>query len=111
MAVEARPQSALILVPAQQPLGLLMILLHPVPPMGVLHQPLQRHVRPEVAPIEPPLAVGGILADQPTRSSSPRRVHPPGAEGDEPPAHPAPTPFPPGHRAPRSRRLSPDQPI
>ena len=83
MAVEARPQSALVLVPAQQPLGLLMILLHPVPPMGVLHQPLQRHIRPEVAPIVPPLAIGGILADQPARSASPRRGHPPGAEGDE----------------------------
>src|SRR3954462_10874411 len=30
MAMEARPQPALILVPAQQPLGLLMIPLHPM---------------------------------------------------------------------------------
>src|SRR5437588_33721 len=109
MAVEARPQSALILVPAQQPFGLLMILLHPMPPMGVFHQPLQRHIRPEVAPIVPPLAIGGILADQPTRLSSPRRGHPPGAQGDELAAHPASAPLPPRHRAPRPRRLRSDQ--
>src|SRR3954452_23832761 len=77
MAVEARPQPALVLVPAQQPLGLLMILLHPVPPMGVFHQPHQRHSRPEVAPVVSPLAIGVILADQPARSPSPRRGHPP----------------------------------
>src|SRR3954470_23472250 len=71
MAVEARPQSTLILVPAQQPLGLLMILLHPVPPMGVFHQPLQRHIRPEVAPIVPSLAIRGVLADQPARFAAP----------------------------------------
>src|SRR5215510_4116361 len=108
-AVEARPQSALILVPAQQPLGLLMILLHPMPPMGVFHQPLQRHIRPEVAPREPPLAIGGILADQPARFSLPRRGHPPDPQGDELPAHPALAPLPPRHRAPRPRRLGPDQ--
>src|SRR5579883_2887422 len=59
MAVEARPQPALVLIPAQEPLGLLMGLLHPVPAMGVFHQPLQRHIRPEVTPVIPPLAIGG----------------------------------------------------
>src|SRR5262249_639096 len=34
--VEPRPQSALVLVPAQQPLGLLVVPLHPVPPVGIL---------------------------------------------------------------------------
>src|SRR5215472_7030248 len=64
MAVEARPQPALVLVPAQQPLGFLMVLLHPVPTMGVFHQALEGHIRPEVAPVIPPLAIGGVLADQ-----------------------------------------------
>src|SRR5215470_10829334 len=95
MAVEPRPQPALVLVPAQEPLGLLMVLLHPVPPVRVFDQALQGYIRPEVAPVVPPLAIGGILADQPARSPSPRRGHPPGAKGDEPAAHPTPTPLPP----------------
>ena len=70
--VEARPQPALILVPAQQPLGLLVVLLHPVPPVRVLHHPLQRHLRPEVAPVVPPLAV----ARRPPRSASPHDAAP-----------------------------------
>src|SRR5271165_1989418 len=53
--VEASPPSALVLVPAQEPLGLLVVLLHPVPPMRVLHHRLQRHPRPEVAPVIPTL--------------------------------------------------------
>src|SRR5947209_19715836 len=97
MPVEARPESALVLVPAQQALGLLMISFHPVSPMGVLHQPLQGQIRPEVAPVIPSLAIGGILADQPARSSPPRRGHPPDPPGDELAAHPAPTPLPPRH--------------
>src|SRR5262245_44810203 len=65
VAVEPCPQPALILVPAQQSLGLLVELLHPVPPRRVLHHPRQRRVRPEVAPVIAALAVGGVLADQP----------------------------------------------
>src|SRR5512135_807193 len=67
MPMEALPPPALILVPAQQPLGLFVILLHPVSPVRVLHQPLQRHRRPEVAPVVPALAVRGPLPDQPAR--------------------------------------------
>ena len=68
MPVEAAPLPALILVPAQQPLGLLVILLHPVPSVRVLHHPLQQRLRTEVAPVVPPLAIRGILADsQPAR--------------------------------------------
>src|SRR6516165_2341168 len=85
-----------------------MILLHPVPPMGIFYQALQGRTRPEVAPIVAPLAVGAILADQPAGSPLPRRVHPPGPQGDESPAHPPPAPFPPGDRPPRPRRLGPD---
>src|SRR3954452_11935644 len=47
--VEARPQPPLVLIPAEQPLRFLMILLHPVPAVGVLHHLLQRRVRAEVA--------------------------------------------------------------
>src|SRR4051812_45063704 len=115
MAAEARPQSALILVPAQQPLGLLMILLHPVPPMGVFHQPLQRHVLPEIAPVVPSLAIGGVLADQPARFAPPRRRHPPDPQGDELPAHPASAPLPPpaspaGRELPRPPTPAPPPP-
>src|SRR3954447_4833036 len=111
MPMEAPPLPALILVPPQQPLGLLVRALHPVPPVRVLHHPLQRHTRPEVAPIVPPLAVRGILADQPPRTMPPRRRLPVGSQRDEPPTHPAPAPLPPRHRTPRPRRLRLDQGI
>src|SRR5437763_7901682 len=65
VAVEARPQTPLVLVPAQQRLGLLVVLLHPVPPVRVLHQPRQRHPPAEVAPVVAPLAVAAVLPDQP----------------------------------------------
>src|SRR5512135_1819435 len=71
--LEALPQPALILVPAPQSLGLFVILLHPVSPVRVLHQPLQRHLRPEVAPVVPALAVRGLLPNQPARPTPPRR--------------------------------------
>src|SRR5512143_2800771 len=64
MAMEAPPEPPLVLIPAEQLLGLLVIPLHPVTPVGVLHHPLQRRGRPEVAPVVAPLAVGGILPDQ-----------------------------------------------
>ena len=51
MPVEARPQPAPVLVPAQEPLGLLVEQLHPMPPVGILHQPLQGDLRAEVAPV------------------------------------------------------------
>src|SRR3954447_2431513 len=111
MAMEPAPPPALVLVPAQQPLRLLMVLLHPVPPVGVLHHRTQRHPRAEVAPVIPPLAVGGILADQPAelaaarrrRPPAPRRGRPPAADGDEPAAEPALAPLPPRHRSPLTR--------
>src|SRR5437899_2647745 len=88
MPVEARPQPPLILVPAQQTLGFLVILLHPMPTVRVLHHPLQRHLRTEVAPVIPPFAVGSILTDQPARTTMPRRGHAPAPRCDKPPAHP-----------------------
>src|SRR5439155_17975818 len=72
VAVEARPQPPLVLVPAQQPLGFLVILLHPVPPVGILHHLLQRRLRAEVAPEVAPLPIGAILPDQP--ADPPRAV-------------------------------------
>src|SRR4051812_20656640 len=83
VSVESRPQPALILVPAQQLLGLLVISLYPVPPVRVLHHPTQGHLRPEVAPVVTPLAVGGVLTDQPARTTTPRGHHPPAARRDE----------------------------
>ena len=70
------------------------------------HHPLRRHLRTEVAPVVPPLAVGGILTDQPARTTRPRRRHAPAAHRDKPPSHPALAPLPPGHRTPRPRRLA-----
>src|SRR5690242_5643476 len=43
--VESLPSPTLILVPAQEPLGLLVEPLHPLPPVGILHQALQTHIR------------------------------------------------------------------
>src|SRR5271165_7434259 len=108
MPVEASPPSALVLVPAQEPLGLLVVLLHPVPPMRVLHHRLQRHPRPEVAPVILTLAIGRLLPDQPAESATARR-HPPAADGDEPAAQPTLASFPPRHRTPRSQGLGADQ--
>src|SRR5262249_20624065 len=81
VAVEAGPQSALILIPAQQFLGLLVELLHPVSPVRVLHHPLEAHVRPEVAPGVAPLAVAATPPDQPADSPLALRGYPPAAQG------------------------------
>src|SRR5271166_519220 len=109
--VKARPQPSLILVPAQQTFGLFVILLHPMPTMRVLYHPLQRYLRTEVAPVVPPLAVGGILTDQPARTTMPRGRHAPATLPDKAPAHPALASLPPGYRAPRPRRLRPHQDV
>src|SRR5262249_56919389 len=77
--VEPLPQPTLVLVPAQQPLGLLVVLLHPVPPVAVLDQPLQGYPGAEVAPVI--LALAGrrerLLADQPAQPAPPVGQHPP----------------------------------
>src|SRR3954447_662212 len=70
VAMEATPPPPLVLVPAQEPLGLLVVLLHPVPPVCVLHYRFQRHPCSEVAPVVPPLAVGGILTNQPAEPAT-----------------------------------------
>src|SRR5579871_1297460 len=87
VAVETGPQPPLILIPAQQPFRLLVVLLHPVPPVRVADRRRQRRPRPQVAPII--LAVGrglpaGLFADQPTRPALAVRGHPPAAQGHEP---------------------------
>src|ERR1700733_2324115 len=81
VAVKAGPQSPLILVPAQQLLGLFVKLLHPVPAVGVLHHPLQRRVGTEVAPVVPPLAIRAVLAEQPADPPSAVRQDAPTAQG------------------------------
>src|SRR5262249_1792315 len=76
--VEPLPQPTLVLVPAQQPLGLLVVLLHPVPPVSILHQLVQGRLRTEVAPVV--LALAGraqrLLADQPARLAPAVGQHP-----------------------------------
>src|SRR5690349_21225911 len=78
--VEPLPPAALILVPAQEPLGVLMEPLHPVSPVRVFDQPLQGRIRPQVAPIILPLPVAGLLADQPARTPVAGGADPPGAD-------------------------------
>src|SRR6516162_8903234 len=89
VAVEPLPPPALILVPAQEPLGVLMESFHPVPPVRILHQPLQRRIGPQVAPAILPLPVAGLLTNQPARTPVARGADPPGADRDEPAAQPA----------------------
>src|SRR3954471_8814037 len=109
--VEATPLPPLVLVPAQQLLGLLVIPLHPMPPVRVLHHPPQGRIRTEVAPGVPPLAIRGILGDQPARPTPPRRRHAPAAQRHEAAPHPALAPLAPRHLSPRPRRLRPGQDI
>src|SRR5438270_7093553 len=106
--VEARPQPPLVLVPAQQPLRFLVILLYPVPPVGVLHHLLQRHARAEVAPEVAPLPIGAILPDQP--ADPPRAVcpHPPAADRHEASTQPALAAFAPVDGPPRALALGSD---
>src|SRR3954447_7601632 len=88
VAVEATPSSSLVLVPAQESLRLLVVLLHPVPPVCVLHHRFQRHPSAEVAPVVSPLPIGGILANEPAQPATTRPGLPPAADGDEPAAEP-----------------------
>src|SRR5262249_22230620 len=91
-AVEAPPQPPPVLVPATQPLGLLVVLLHPVPPVRVAHQRLQRRPRPEVAPVVLALRPGvpaRLLADQPARPALAIGQDPEAAQGHEAPPQPA----------------------
>src|SRR4051812_9837857 len=87
--VEARPQPPLVLVPAQQPLRFLVILLLPVPPVRILHHLLQRRLRAEVAPEVAPLPIGALLPDQP--ADPPRAPPPPPPAADRHEASTQPT--------------------
>src|SRR5436305_13959586 len=64
VAVEATPSSSLVLVPAQEPLGLLVVLLHPMPPVCVLYHGFQPPPSAELAPIVSPLAIARLPANQ-----------------------------------------------
>src|SRR5262249_37580665 len=110
VAVEARPQPPLILVPAQQPLGLLVILLHPVPPVRVAHHLSQRCLRAQVGPVVTPLAVAAVLPDQPARPPPAVGSHPPAPPPPPPPAPPPPTTAPSPHPSPPAPRRPPPQP-
>src|SRR5438445_12884966 len=103
MPVKARPQPALILVPAQFLFGLLMQLLDGVPAMGLSDQSLQRGRSRQVAPII--LVVLGLptrrsLSPQPADLGFALRREPPGAHGPALLAPPALAPVPPAARAP-----------
>src|SRR3974377_1344535 len=67
VAMQAVPQAALILVPAQQALGLFMELFNPVAAVRILDHDAQRRGQGKVAPEILPLVLAprGPLADQP----------------------------------------------
>ena len=105
--VEPGPQPPLVLVPPEQPLRLLVVLLDPVPPVGVPDQPLQRHLRAEVAPVElPPLVLPARLPlpDQPPDVPLAVGRHPPAPHGGEPAPQPPLAPLPPPDRPPHPGR-------
>src|SRR2546428_13634057 len=107
MPVKARPQPALILVPAQFLFGLLMQWLDGVPAMGVVDQLLQRGRSRQVAPII--LVFLGLptrrsLSQQPADMGFALRRDPPGAHGPELLAQPSLAPVPPADRAPLAPR-------
>src|SRR5262249_55227335 len=89
VAVEPPPQPPLLLAPPQHRLRLLVELLHPGAPVPVFHHLLQRHLRPEVAPVVAPLAVGGALPDQPADPPLAVRRDTPATHGAEPSTQPA----------------------
>src|SRR3954465_11309395 len=107
MAMEARPQPPLILIPTQLPFGLLMELLDPVTPVRVFHHLRQRHLWTKVAPKRFPalaLAPRLTLPDQPATVPLTVAGHPPTPNRDEPPAHPLPPTPRPRPRGPPGRR-------
>src|SRR5262249_15378165 len=103
VAGEPGPQRSLVLVPAQQPLGLLVELLHPVPPVGIAHQRFQRRPRPQVTPVI--LAIrrrvpARLFADQPTGPALAVGQDAPAAQGTEAPVPATPAPIAPALSAP-----------
>src|SRR5437868_12757918 len=103
MAMEAQPQPSLVLIPTQLPFGLLMELLDPVPPVGVLDHLRQRPLGTEVAPKRLPslpLAAPLTLADQPAPVPLTVGRHPPTPHRHEPSPQPLLASLPPAHRPP-----------
>src|SRR5512135_2604440 len=103
MTREPRPESAPVLVPPQQALGLFVVPPHPVPPGRGLHHCRQRGARPEVAPVIllfPALTTPRPPPDPPAQSASARRRHPPATHRREPAPQPALAPLTPAHGQP-----------
>src|SRR5512135_451653 len=107
MPVETGPQPPLVLVPAQFPLGFLVVLLDPVPPVRVLDQPRQLRPRPEVAPVVAALlrlAPRLPLPDQPAEVPPAIRRDPPAPQGRESAPQPPLAALTPADPTPRRRR-------
>src|SRR5262244_4196049 len=80
------PAPPLILIPAQFRFRFLMILLHPVAPMGILDQHGQRGVRREVTPEIFPISVlapSGALPHQPADVAGALAIHSPAAQREK----------------------------
>src|SRR5512143_1340050 len=116
MPMESGPQPPLVLVPAQQTLRLLVVPLHPVPPVRVLHHRRQRLLRPEVTPVIlglPVLTTPRPFPDQPALPAPATRRHPPAAHRRESAPQPALAPLAPAHgppgraRQPGQQRIGP----
>src|SRR5918993_3581118 len=96
MAVKARPQTALILIPTQLFFGFLVELLNGMAAMGIINQLLQRGRGRQVAPVKLALLrlpTGSSLAQQPADAGFTLSCEAPGPQGDELFAQPALTPW------------------
>src|SRR5918999_5865955 len=92
MAVEARPQTALILIPTQLLFGCLMELLDGVTAMGIVYQLLQRSRSGQVAPVKFALlrlSTSRPLPQQPTDVGLALSRDAPGPQGHKLLAQPA----------------------
>src|SRR5262249_21325283 len=104
------PAPPLILIPAQFRFRFLMILLHPVAPMGILDQHGQRGVRREVTPEIFPISVlapSGALPHQPADVAGALPIPPPPPRRGENLPPPAPFPRAPPRRLPLLERARP----
>jgi hypothetical protein len=104
MAVEARPQAPLVLIPPPLPCGLLVNLLDGKPAMGIAGHLFQGGGSRQMAPVVLPLlglAPGGALPEQPPDMPPPVGRDAPAASGDKLLAPPPFGAVSPANRAPR----------
>src|SRR5512147_314229 len=110
--MKARPQATLVLIPAQFTLGFFVILLHPVPPMGIFHQRAQWRAWWKIAPEVFPVASGtacGTLSHEPPNASLTFPIYAPTANSHKARFQPTRAAFVPTHGCPRMFRVMGDE--